>query len=121
MIEVLGLLCEWVIYCCYFGAKKPHVILSFIIHKNAYDRWAFLQMKTMLLRMNKRLGFNIKFIFSSSMSRRITQSDGTGKVNASYSGSISKKITFFINPYKIFKNDSNGHDCYFRKYYYFSF
>ncbi len=63
MIEVLGLLHEWVIYCCYFGAKKPHVILMFIIHKNAYDRWAFLQMKIMLLRMNKRLGFNIKFLF----------------------------------------------------------
>jgi hypothetical protein len=39
-------------------------------------------------------------------------------VNAWYSGSISIKITFFISPYKIFKNVSNGHGCYFLKYYY---
>lgn len=62
MIKILGLLCEWVIYCCYFGAKKPPIILSFIIHMRACDRWAFFQMKIMLLRMNKRLRFNIKFI-----------------------------------------------------------
>jgi len=61
MIEVLGLLHECGIYCHYFGAKKPLAILSIIIHRNACDRWAFFQMKTMLLRMNKRLGFNIKF------------------------------------------------------------
>jgi hypothetical protein len=42
--------------------------------------------------------------------RKITQNDGIGKVNASYSGSILKKITFFTNPYNIFLNDSNGHD-----------
>jgi hypothetical protein len=56
------LLREWVIYCHYFGAKKPPIILPFIIHKSACDRWAFLQMKITLLRMNKKLRFNIKFI-----------------------------------------------------------
>ncbi len=31
------------------------------------------------------------------------------KVNAWYCGSIVVEITFLINPYKIFLNDSNGH------------
>jgi hypothetical protein len=43
------------------------------------------------------------------------------KVDASYSGSISTKITFLTNPYKIFLNDSNGHGCYFKKCYYSNF
>jgi hypothetical protein len=43
------------------------------------------------------------------MWRRITQNDGVGKVNASYGGSISIKITLPTSPYKIFLNDSNGH------------
>jgi hypothetical protein len=30
------------------------------------------------------------------------------------------KFTFPINSYKIFLNDSNGHGCYFFKYYYFN-
>jgi hypothetical protein len=40
------------------------------------------------------------------------------KVNAWYSDSIATKITLLINPYKIFSNDSNGHGCYFFKYFY---
>jgi hypothetical protein len=32
-------------------------------------------------------------------------------VNAQYSGSIVTKNTLLISPYKIFKNDSNGHGC----------
>lgn len=43
MIEVLGLVCEWVTYYCYLSVEKPSIILSFIIHMNAYDRWAFLR------------------------------------------------------------------------------
>jgi hypothetical protein len=54
-IEVLGLLCEWVIYYYYFSAKKPSTILSFSIHMNACDRWAFLHMITTLLKMSERL------------------------------------------------------------------
>jgi hypothetical protein len=30
------------------------------------------------------------------------------------------KFTLPKNPYKIFLNDSNGHGCYFLKYYYFN-
>jgi len=42
------------------------------------------------------------------------------RVNAWYNGSILAKITFPISPYKIFKNDSNGYGCYFKKCYYFN-
>ncbi len=41
-------------------------------------------------------------------------------VNVSYSGLILAKITFPASSYKIFLNDSNGHGCYFFKYYYFN-
>jgi hypothetical protein len=30
------------------------------------------------------------------------------------------KITLLTSPYNIFLNDSNGHGCYFKKYYYFN-
>jgi hypothetical protein len=62
MIEVLELLCEWVTYYCYLSVEKPSIILSFIIHMNAYDRWAFLHMITMLLKMSKRLRISTKFL-----------------------------------------------------------
>jgi hypothetical protein len=39
-------------------------------------------------------------------------------VNVNCNGSISTKITFPTSPYKIFLNDSNGHGCYFKIYYY---
>jgi hypothetical protein len=39
-------------------------------------------------------------------------------VDASYGGSISIEVTFPTSPYKIVHNDSNGHGCYFLKYYY---
>jgi hypothetical protein len=62
MIEVLGLLCEWVTYYCYLNVEKPSIILSFIIHMNAYDRWAFFYMITTLSKMNERLRISIKFL-----------------------------------------------------------
>jgi hypothetical protein len=39
-------------------------------------------------------------------------------VNVNCNGSISTKITFPTSPYKIFLNDSNGHGCYLKIYYY---
>jgi hypothetical protein len=42
-------------------------------------------------------------------------------VNAWSCGSILAKITLPINLYKIFLNDSNVHNCYFKKCYYFNF
>jgi len=41
-------------------------------------------------------------------------------VNAQYDDSILAKITFPINPYNIFLNDSNGPGCYFLKCYYYN-
>jgi hypothetical protein len=39
----------------------------------------------------------------------------TERVDASYGGSISTKITLPASPYKIFLNVSNEHGCYFKK------
>jgi hypothetical protein len=41
-------------------------------------------------------------------------------VNARYNGSIMAKITLHTSPYNIFLNNSNGHGCYFFKYFYFN-
>jgi hypothetical protein len=41
-----------------------------------------------------------------------------GGVNAHYSVSIMIENTFLVSPYKILSNDSNGHGCYFKNYYY---
>ncbi len=35
------------------------------------------------------------------------------KANAKLNVSISIKVALFISPYKVFSNDSNGHDFYF--------
>ncbi len=40
------------------------------------------------------------------------------RVDASYGGSISIEITLPTSPYNILQNDSKGHGCYFKKYYY---
>jgi hypothetical protein len=37
------------------------------------------------------------------------------KVDAQSSGSFLIDFTFLTSPYKVFKNDSNGHGCYFKK------
>jgi len=37
------------------------------------------------------------------------------KVDAQSSGSFLIDFTFLPSPYKLFKNDSNGHGCYFKK------
>jgi hypothetical protein len=42
------------------------------------------------------------------------------RIGASYSGSILAKITLPTIPYKFFLNDSNGHGCYFKNYYYYN-
>jgi len=39
-------------------------------------------------------------------------------VDASYGGSISIEITLPTSPYNILQNDSKGHGCYLKKYYY---
>jgi hypothetical protein len=41
-------------------------------------------------------------------------------VNAWYNGSITIEITLLVSPYRILLNDSNGHNCYLKKYYYFN-
>jgi hypothetical protein len=41
-------------------------------------------------------------------------------VDAQSNGSFLAILTFPISPYKIILNDSNGHGCYFKKYYYFN-
>jgi hypothetical protein len=76
MIEILGLLREWVTYYCYLGFKKSPTILSFIIHRSACDGWAFFQKITMILGMSKRLRISIKFFFFPFMWKRIAQNDG---------------------------------------------
>ncbi len=43
------------------------------------------------------------------------------RVDASYGGLILVKIILFINSYKIFFNNSNGHGRYFFKYNYYNF
>jgi len=43
------------------------------------------------------------------------------RVDASYGGLILVKIILFINSYKIFLNDSNGHGRFFLKYHYYNF
>jgi len=37
------------------------------------------------------------------------------QVNERLNVSILVEITFSISPYKVFKNNSNGHDCYVKK------
>jgi hypothetical protein len=41
-------------------------------------------------------------------------------VDAQSSGSFFIVFTLFTSPYKIILNDSNGHGCYFKNYYYYN-
>jgi hypothetical protein len=61
MIEILGLLHEWVTYYWLSWLQKTTYYLVVIIHSSACDGWAFLQKITMILRMNKMLRISTKF------------------------------------------------------------
>jgi hypothetical protein len=66
---------------------------------------------SMLSDIDNKCPINFNTCLNPSMKYDKTKS--LSRVDASYDGSISTKITLSISPYKIFLNDSSGHGCYF--------